>query len=158
MLLKNVRCKWASIIEPNTKYDPVWEIVAVLDEEQAAELANKGYKIKTEDDGTLSYRFKRKTLGNKKGGGTFEKEAPKCVDAARNPFTELIGNGSLVNIQYEHKQGNAYGIDFCKGELSGVQVLEHVKFGDDEFEEVGETKTIQAAEETPVTEDDDVPF
>ena len=36
MILRNVRCSWASVIEPNTKYEHKWEIVAHLDKEQAA--------------------------------------------------------------------------------------------------------------------------
>lgn len=161
MILRNVRCKWASVIEPNTTYDPVWEIQAVLDEAQAAELADKGYKIRTEEDGSLSYRFKQKVQGNKKGGGTFDHPKPLVIDGDKKPFEKLIGNGSLVNIQYEHQSGHSYGQDWVKGVLRGVQVVEHVPFGEvDEFEEVGATKQIEDTSTVVDTDasDDDIPF
>ena len=157
MLLKKVRCQWASIIEPNTKFEPVYEIEALLDDKQAAELAAIGFKIKTQEDGTPSYRFKCRTHGSKKNGEKYDKAKPRCVDASREPFEELIGNGSLVNIQYEVKKGTFAGTPYCRGELQAVQVLEHVPFGgDDEFEEAGETIKIDPAGET--MDDDDVPF
>ncbi|MGL1886295.1 MAG: hypothetical protein OCD76_07250 [Reichenbachiella sp.] len=156
MILRNVRCKWASIVEPNTKFEPVYEIVAMLDDKQAAELADKGFKLKTEDDGSLSYRFKIRVEGTKKDGTKFEKPKPTCIDAAKQPFTELVGNGSLVNIQYELKKGNFAGVPFCRGELQGVQVLEHVSFGADEFDDEGETKSIEGEDSESVG--DDSPF
>lgn len=162
MILRNCRCSWASVIEPNTKYEHQWEIVAHLDNKQAAVLADHGFKLKTEEDGTQSYRFKRKTQGTKKDGtGKFDKKAPNVIDASKEPFDRLIGNGSLVNVQYNVKTDTIMGNTYITGDLVGVQVLEHVAFGEnsDEFEDEGSTASIQNEQESPVDDvDDDIPF
>ena len=115
------------------------------DSQQAAILADHGFKLKTEDDGSQSYRFRIKVQGTKKDGSKFDKPKPKVVDASKQPFTQLIGNGSLVNIQYKVDTGMFAGTPYCKGELQAVQVLELVSFGEpagDEFEDEGNTQTI----------------
>ena len=156
MILREVRCSWASVTEPNTKFDDTWEIVAHLDTAKAAVLADHGFKLKTEDDGTQSYRFKRKCQGTKRdGSGKFDKEPPSCIDSEKNKFSDLIGNGSLVNIQYAVKTTSFAGNTFISGDLEGVQVLEHVQFsatGADEFGDEGSLKTIEgedSKEEAP---------
>ena len=158
MILRNVRCSWASVIEPNTKFEDQWEIVANLNKEQAAQLAEHGFKLKTEDDGTQSYRFKRRTQGTKKTGEKFDKNPPMVIDASKEPFDKLIGNGSLVNIQYDVKTVPFAGQTYINGDLCGVQVLEHVSFGEsaDEFEDEGEAASIEGKSETPV--DEESPF
>lgn len=164
MILRNVRCMWASVLEPNTKYEPRWEIVALLSPEQAAELADQGLALKTEDDGTSSYRFKRKVLGRKKDGTSYDKKAPIVVDAAKKPMTTLIGNGSLVNIQYEVKSFPIMGTTYIVGDLQGVQVLEHVPFKGSstdgaEFDDEGETAVIEGDSDSTIEDtDDDIPF
>lgn len=163
MLLKNVRCEWASVIEPNTRFEPQWEIVALLDDQQAAELAAEGLKIKVKDDGQKTYRFKRKTQGRKKTGETYDKKAPRVVDASRDPFSELIGNGSLVNIQYAVTEWPMHGQMVISADLEGVQVIEHVPFKKaggsiNEFEDEGSTSTIQGKEAASEQPDDDIPF
>ena len=157
MILRDVRCSWASVIEPNTKFESVWEIVANLTPEQASVLADLGFKLKTEDDGTQSYRFKRKTEGTKKDGTKFQKEQPKVIDAGKQPFNQLIGNGSLVNIQYNVKTTNMLGNTYITGDLCGVQVIEHVAFGNaDEFEDEGSTVNIEGQDSSE--EEDNNPF
>lgn len=157
-VLKKVPCKWASIQEPNTKFDPTYEIVAVLDDEQAAYFADKGVKVK-EEEGENTVRFKLGQFGTKRDGSKFERNPPRCVDAAKEPFTDLIGNGSIVNIQYELKEWEAFGNTGVKPELKAVQVLEHVPYSggvNDEFEEEGETKTVEPTQDSE--EDEDDPF
>lgn len=159
-VLRNVRVKWASVQEPNTKYEPVYEIVAILSKEQAAEFVDKGLRVKNED-GELTYRFKKKQFGMKKTQEKFEKPAPRVVDAEKNPFTGLIGNGSLCNIQYEMKSGD-FPQPWVKAELAAVQVVELVEFNAggtvDEFEDVGETKVIAGSDSGEADDDDDIPF
>ena len=160
-LLKNVRVSWCSITEPNTKFEHQWEVVANLDKQQAATLADHGFKLRTGKDGGQEYRFKRRCQGTKKTGEKFDKQQPKLVDAARQPFTELVGNGSLCNIQYEIKQTTFAGNSYVNGDLQGVQVIEHVPFGGaaDEFGDEGETSTIKGEEKEEVAfDDEDMPF
>lgn len=140
-ILRNVECSWANIQTPNTQFEPCWEILAHLSKEQADELmaeakkvSPKGIKIKKDDNGNYSYRFRRKV---ERADGKGENTKPAVVDALKQPFDELVGNGSLVNIQYIFL---AYDNKFGKGvtcDLKGVQVLNHVPYGvsdGDEFE------------------------
>ncbi len=159
-VLSNVKCKWASVQEPSksVEYGDKWEIEAELDKQQAADFEADGFKTKTDDKGNTVIRFKRKTTGNKRSGGTFEKHPPKVVDSVKQPFTDLIGNGSVVNIAYnilEHGFGKSL-------DLAGVQVLELVSYGGggkdaaDEFEAVtGGATPISASE---IIMEDDLPF
>ncbi len=156
-VLSNVKCKWASVQEPSrsVEYGDKWEIEAELNAQQATDFEADGFKTKEDDKGNKVIRFKRKTTGTKRSGGTFEKTQPKVVDSVKQPFTKLIGNGSVVNIAYnilEHNFGKSL-------DLAGVQVLELVQYGgggadaSDEFESVDtEVSFIE-----PVSEDD-LPF
>ena len=131
-VLKNVPISWASITSPNTKYTHQWEIQATLTKEQAAKLLaeskevnSKGIKIVKEDDGTLTYRFKRKVF---RADGVTPNNQPVLVDAKGRKFTELLGNGSICNIQYGFASyDNAYGKGVVN-DLKGVQVLTHVPY------------------------------
>lgn len=146
-VLNNVKCRWASVLEPNTKFDPAWEIEALLSAEQAEDFKTQGANPKKDEDGQWSLRFKRKTHGQRKDGGTFEKEAPRCVDMHKEPFTKLIGNGSTVNIVYGITK---YPIG-TQVDLVAVQVVDHVPYG-------GSTDPLAELDgEAPETELD-VPF
>jgi len=156
-VLKNVRCRWASIKEPNTKYDPRWEIEAELTDEQAAMFSDAGVKLK-EDEGVKLIRFKRNVTGTKKDGTKYDLDPPKVVDAHKTPLDKLVGNGSLVNIAYELREWNVAGNTGVKPSLNAVQVLELVEYsggggGADEFDDVGETKVV---EDTSDLEPDDI--
>ena len=157
-VLREVRCRWASVVEPNTKFEPTWEIEAELNDQQAAVFADAGVRLK-EDDGIKLIRFKRKVSGAKKGGGTYNNDAPKVVDASKQPFEKLIGNGSLVNISYDLRSWEMMGNTGVKADLKAVQVLELVEYsggggGASEFEDEGSTSTIAsvAAEEASIDE------
>ena len=158
-LLKEVRCRWASVVEPNTKFEPTWEIEAELNDQQAAMFADAGVRLK-EDDGIKLLRFKRKVEGNKKGGGTYRNEPPKVVDASKQEFDKLIGNGSLVNIAYDLRSWEMMGNKGVKADLKAVQVLELVEYsggggGTSEFDDEGSTSTI-ATTATDLSDDGDM--
>lgn len=163
-ILENVRVQWTAIQAPDTTFEHVWQTDAILTKEQADELQKqakainaKGIKFKKTDDGHFTYRFKRSVM---KKDGSGENPAPKCVgtkkgiDGKLEPFTELVGNDSICNIQYSfyewsNKFGNGVSADF-----KGLQVVKHVPYGvgdGDEFGEVDEetksTSTSQVSDE-----------
>lgn len=142
-VLKKCPVIWANVIKPNTKFTPKWDIVALLTQEQAKALKEEalelGGKIKFRKEtfngeDWLGYQLKRNL---QKSDGT-DNNQPVVVDASKNPFTELVGNGSICNIQYSLV---AYKNKFGSGitnDLKGVQVLKHVPYigGDgSEFED-----------------------
>ena len=157
-VLKEVRCRWASVVEPNTKFEPTWEIEAELNDQQAAMFADAGVRLK-EDDGIKLLRFKRKVEGNKKGGGTYRNDPPKVVDASKQEFTNLIGNGSLVNIAYDLRSWEMMGNTGVKADLKAVQVLELVEYsggggGASEFDDMGSTQVIENQDGSVESEED----
>ena len=160
-VLNNVKVNWASVQKPNisAEYGDKWEVEAELTPAQAAEFTSQGFKTAKKKDKTGKFldqdiiRIKRKTTGTLRAGGTFNKDQPRVVDSVKQPFTDLIGNGSVCNIAYgiyEHNFGKSL-------DLAGVQVLELVPYGGsgadpaDEFESVGGVNTNHVAA-------DDCPF
>jgi len=124
------KVKWCSVQQPNDKFPPpVYVTDVVIDDTTAAML--KGLNITVKDnDGEFSVKAKRKQF--RKDGSLNTK--PNCVDAKKQPFEKLVGNGSLCNVQV-----NVYDWEFAgkKGtslDFVGLQVLEHVSFEGDEFE------------------------
>jgi len=141
-------------------FEPSWEIQVTLTPEQAKALQAeakalnpKGIRIKNEDDGTKSFRFKRKVL---KADGVSENNPPVvCGPGGKDDkFDKLIGNGSICNIQYGLV---GYDNKFGKGittDLKGVQVLVHVPYGAQDGDEFGSADPDKTSTEKDDSYDD----
>lgn len=158
-ILKNVVVNWASVQDPNIQFEPAWELQAMLTKEQADELvaeakkvSTKGIKIKKDDNGQLSYRFRRRV---ERADGKGDNEKPVVygpTGKAGGDFTEKVGNGSICNIQYLFL---AYDNKFGKGvtcDLKGVQVLEHVKYGVSDGDEFNDESGDQPAKQLELSD------
>lgn len=136
-VLKKVPVQWASVIAPSTQFEPQWEIQVQLTAEQAQELQDeakalhkKGIKIK-EENGAFFFRLRRRV---NKADGSGTNQPPIVLGPDGQPFQQLIGNGSICNVQYAL---SAYDNKFGKGvttDLKGVRVLVHVPFGEQDGE------------------------
>lgn len=114
---------WAYTKEADTKFEPQWRITLLLSDAEAKKLKDLGVVVKRNDDGAWEYKFKRK-VKNAKG---FDNEPPRVVDAAKNTFNGIIGNGSIVNVQFKPFQWK-----FKKGvgtDLVAVQIVDLVPYG-----------------------------
>jgi hypothetical protein len=119
---------WASVTQPNTKFDPVWSINVIPDDAEALEyFKENGFKVKPTNDGQEAVVIQRKvTSRNGKPN-----KPPKVINAAKEPIDVLVGNGSKVNVQYkEWSTDNQYG-SFKGLDLMGVQVVDLVEYGGD---------------------------
>jgi hypothetical protein len=128
MMLKNVKCKWAAVQQPNTTFEPVWSIDIVLDGTNLKMVKEAGLKPKVDKDGDTVFKFKRKVF---RADGE-KNNPPEVVDAKKEPFHDLIGNGSTVNIsanvyEWENKFGKGIAAN-----LNGVQVVDLVPYGNKE--------------------------
>lgn len=153
-VLKNVEVRWASVLKPNTKYTPRWEVELVMTAAQKEELNNeakkvwpKGAKITQEGDSFI-YRVARKTV---KKDGSANPAPLVCGPKGKDDlFTQNIGNGSICNIQYGFAvYDNAFGKGLVS-DLKGVQVMHHVPYGvqdGDEFEAVEDNSPKSDTEE-----------
>lgn len=119
---------WASVTTPNTKFEPVYTVDLVVSEDVANDFEAKGYKVKEISNGDevigRAITFKRKV----NGPNGMVRQAPKLLDANKNPIDELVGNGSKVRVQYSewetsNKYGNFKGLDF-----QAMQVIDLVQY------------------------------
>ncbi|UOF79322.1 single-stranded DNA-binding protein [Caudoviricetes sp.] len=136
-VLNNVEVSWACVQQPNKKFISTgeWSVqINKLTKEQAdclqAEakaLHPKGIKIKNEDDGTKSFKFKRKCI---RADGVTPNPKPVVLDMSGKEIKELIGNGSICNVQYSFSvyKHATFG-EGVTSDLKAIQVIKLVPYG-----------------------------
>ena len=114
---------WASIKTPNTRFEPVFTINLVVDEDTANDFASRGHTIKQLDEGP-SIIIKRKV----NGPNGMVRPAPRLLDADKQEVNYSVGNGSKVKVQYNEYEGeNKFG-PYTGLDLQAVQVLDLVEY------------------------------
>lgn len=140
----NVKVMWTKLQEdrPEAPYQGEgthnWTIQAVLDDAQADKYKDSGlfpkFKRNQEHDIVLEEGLRQIKLKKSTTFGTNGK--PKrpvvVVDVYGNPFTDLIGNGSVCNIQCSAHTWTRDGKTNTSLELQAVQVVELVEYNEDE--------------------------
>lgn len=116
---------WASVTTPNTTYEPVYTVNLVVDDETAESFKSRGYSVKEMDEGQALV-IKRKV----NGPNGMVRQAPKLVDAQKNPLDERVGNGSKVKVQYKEWESVWKGKTFKGLDFQAMQVLDLVTVGD----------------------------
>ena len=118
---------WASVTSPNTRYEPVYSVDLVVDEDVAADFEKRGFRVKTltvgDEEVGKAITIKRKVNG-KKG----VRPAPKLYNKNKEEINTLVGNGSKVKVQYDEWEitnsfGHFKGLDF-----QALQVLDLVSY------------------------------
>ena len=143
---------WAAVAQPNTTFEPVWQVDLALDKAGVKAAKATGVEVKNKGDDRGDFiSIKRKV--NRKDGGT--NNPPAVVDNELRPFTDLIGNGSLVNVKFktfdwEYRGKSGVGTDLVK-----IQVVEHVSYAGDSDEEDFE---VIGGESMEVDDFDDIPL
>jgi len=135
---------WASVTTPNTKFEPVYTVDLVVSDDVANDFEARGYKVKEISNGDevigRAITFKRKV----NGPNGMVRQAPKLLDANKNPIDELVGNGSKVKVQYsEWETSNKYG-DFKGLDFQAMQVIDLVQY---KSSDGSEFDTIEGGEE-----------
>ena len=141
MAIESGLAYWASVRNPNLKYEPVYTVDLVVDEEVAAKYEGKGFKVKTlvvnDEIVGKALTIKRKV----NGPDGMVRKPPRLVDVHKEPIDDevLVGNGSEVRVQFsEWEVNNKYG-EFKGLDFQGMQVVNLVSYkgGDgDEFESI----------------------
>tara|TARA_R110000803_G_scaffold198643_1_gene262464 strand:+ start:127 stop:558 length:432 start_codon:yes stop_codon:yes gene_type:complete len=133
---------WASVTTPNTKFEPVYSVNLVIDEDAAKQFSSKGYTVKQMQEGPAIV-LKRKVT-NKKGQ---KNPLPKLLDVNQQPIDILVGNGSDVKVQYrEWEATNSYGT-FKGLDFQAMQVLNLVPYGGDATDDGAELGYIEEESE-----------
>ena len=91
------KCHYASITEPNTKFEPVWSIQVEVNDDNRAIIEEVGLSIANKGDDRGDFvTIKRKVL---KKDGT-QRQGPVVKDSQNNNWDgKLIANGSTVNVK-----------------------------------------------------------
>jgi hypothetical protein len=127
-ILLSGKAYWASVVEPNTTYEPAWQVDVTVDEETKQKLESIGLSVKNkEDDRGDFFSCKRKVV--KKDGS--KRDAPRVIDAKKMPWdSRLIGNGSIVKVKiqpYEYAYAGKAGVT---ADFMAMQVIDLVPYGD----------------------------
>ena len=118
---------WAFVTTPNTKYDPVYSVNLVVDNETASDFEDRGFTIKQMEEGPAII-IKIKVNGPK----GMVRDAPKLIGRNLEPLTVNVGNGSRVKVKYKEWEStwngrNFKGLDFIK-----MQVIDLVEYQSDD--------------------------
>jgi len=145
---------WASVTQPNTKFEPVWSIdVCNLSAQAKKTLKADGLSSKIKNDPEKGDYITIKQKVHRRDGTEFE--APKVVDAMKRPFTALIGNGSTVAVKYSVRDWEYAGKSGVTADLKAVQVINLIPYGDDEDFDVVSGGNLDDLDDIPF---DDVPM
>ena len=118
---------WAFVTTPNTKFDPVYSVNLVVDNETASDFEDRGFTVKQMEEGPAII-IKRKVNGPK----GMVRKAPKLIGRNLEPLTVNVGNGSRVKVKYKEWEStwngrNFKGLDFIK-----MQVIDLVEYQSDD--------------------------
>ena len=105
---------WAVVTTPNSKFDPVYSVNLVVDNETASDFEDRGFTVKQMEEGPAII-IKRKVNGPK----GMVRKAPKLIGRNLEPLTVNVGNGSKVKVKYKEWEStwngrNFKGLDFIK--------------------------------------------
>ena len=114
---------WASVTTPNTRYEPVYQVNLVVDQDTAEKYRAEGCSIRDMEEGPALV-IKRKV----NGPNGMIRQAPKLFDADKKPLDELICNSSKVKIQFNPYDWEYAGKTGKSLDFQAMQVLELVEY------------------------------
>jgi|TARA_R100001530_G_C4320355_1_gene155533 hypothetical protein len=120
------KCHYACIIEPNTKFDPVWSIQIEVDDDNRPTIEDAGLPINNKGDDRNDFvTIKRKVM--RKDGTS--RRPPIVKDSQNNLWNDkLIGNGSVVNVKAVPFEWDYAGKTGVSADLAAVQVVDLIEY------------------------------
>ena len=131
MAILNGIAKWASITTPNTKFEPVYTVDLIVDQEIADDFAARGHKVKQHDEGPALV-IKRKV----KGPNGMTRPAPRLLNTDKQEINVAVGNGSKVRVQFNEYSGEGKFGPYQGLDLQAVQVTDLVEYKSADGEEL----------------------
>ena len=114
---------WASIKQPNTRFEPVYTVNLVVDEETANDFASRGHKVKQMDEGPALI-IKRKV----NGPNGMVRSAPRLLDQSKQEVNLAVGNGSKIRVQYNEYSGEGKFGPYTGLDLQAVQIVDLIEY------------------------------
>ena len=131
MAILNGIAKWASITTPNTKFEPVYTVDLIVDQEIADDFASRGHKVKQHDEGPALV-IKRKV----NGPNGMTRAAPRLLNTDKQEINVAVGNGSKVRVQFNEYSGEGKFGPYQGLDLQAVQVTDLVEYKSADGEEL----------------------
>tara|TARA_E500000318_G_scaffold94036_2_gene93327 strand:+ start:1775 stop:2191 length:417 start_codon:yes stop_codon:yes gene_type:complete len=131
MAILNGIAKWASITTPNTKFEPVYTVDLIVDQEIADDFAARGHKVKQHDEGPALV-IKRKV----NGPNGMTRPAPRLLNTEKQEINVAVGNGSKVRVQFNEYSGEGKFGPYQGLDLQAVQVTDLVEYKSADGEEL----------------------
>ena len=145
------KCHYASITEPNTKFEPVWSIQVEVNDDNRSIIEKAGLSIANKGDDRGDFvTIKRKVL---RKDGT-QRQGPVVKDSQNNNWDgKLIANGSTVNVKAVPFEWSYAGKSGVSADLAAVQVVDFIEYSSagDDFD------VVPGGYVTPIVEED-IPF
>ena len=131
------KCHYASITEPNTKFDPVWSIQIEVDDDNRSVIEGANLPIANKGDDRGDFVTIKRKVRRKDGQMN---RTPDLVDAKKRQMSNtMIGNGSDVNVLYSTYDWEFKGRKGTSADLKSIQVTTLIPYSsgvEEDFDEV----------------------
>ena len=120
------KCHYASIIEPNTKFEPVWSIQIEVDDNNRSVIESAGLPIANKGDDRGDFVTIKRKVARKDGTS---RQGPVIKDSQNNNWDgKLIANGSTVNVKAVPFEWTYAGKSGVSADLAAVQVVDFIEY------------------------------
>ena len=144
------KCHYASIIEPNTKFDPVWSIQVEINDDNREVVEKSGLKVANKGDERGDFVTIKRKVHRKDGT---ERTAPLVMDSQNNRWNndKKIANGSTVNVKAIPSEWDYAGKSGISADLAAIQIVDFIEYA-------GNQQDFAPVDGGYVKETDAVPF
>ena len=121
------KCHYASITEPNTKFDPVWSIQVEVNDDNREVVEKSGLNIANKGDERGDFVTIKRKVHRKDGT---QRNAPLVMDSQNNRWNneKKIANGSTVNVKAIPYEWDYAGKSGISADLAAVQIVDFIEY------------------------------
>jgi len=121
------KCHYASITEPNTKFDPVWSIQVEINDDNREVVEKSGLKVANKGDERGDFVTIKRKVHRKDGS---QRNAPLVMDSQNNRWNndKKIANGSTVNVKAIPYEWDYAGKSGISADLAAVQIVDFIEY------------------------------
>ena len=121
------KCHYASITEPNTKFDPVWSIQVEVNDDNREVVEKSGLKVANKGDERGDFVTIKRKVHRKDGT---QRNAPLVMDSQNNRWNndKKIANGSTVNVKAIPYEWDYAGKSGISADLAAVQIVDFIEY------------------------------